>query len=353
MKRRKFRLFQIEPTTRCNLHCVMCPWKDLHRSGRDMDLDLYEALSKDFIDVEEVDLTGSGEPLMNEALDQMVRIAKDSGCRVGFSTNGVLLTPDRLDKLLAAGLDWVAFSVDAATSETYKKIRVGASFEDVLDNLEYIKSVRNSRNDRCPSLMIFFVMMKANYFELPDMVELASELDVNFLVAKNQDVIVSSDNDLNRVFGLPDAHDLTIDVSRVIEDAKQRAARLKLNLRVYELAASESAICEQNPLRTLFVSADGFLSPCISLAYMNHRYFDGKKVEIPVYRFGNLKETSLGDIVESKDYVAFRRLFENRLSVSIIGSIKSFLLDPNSFPRSRNFSLPPIGCRTCYYLYGI
>ena len=93
-----------------------------------MDLDLYKSLSRDFSSVEEIDLTGSGEPLMNKNLDQMVRIAKDSGCRVGFSTNGVLLTPDRFDGLLDAGLDWVAFSIDAATSETYQKIRIGASF---------------------------------------------------------------------------------------------------------------------------------------------------------------------------------------------------------------------------------
>jgi MoaA/NifB/PqqE/SkfB family radical SAM enzyme len=331
----------------------MCPWEHLHRSGRDMDLDLYKSLSKDFSSVEEIDLTGSGEPLMNKNLDQMVRIAKDSGCRVGFSTNGVLLSPNRFDELLDAGLDWVAFSIDAATSGTYQKIRIGASFEDTLDNLEYIRSVRNRRNDMRPSLMIFFVMMKANYFELPDMIDLASSFGVNFVVAKNLDVIVNSKNDSDRVFGIPVEDDMATDISRVIEEAKKRAAKLKLNFRVYELTASESPICEQNPLKTLFVSVDGFVSPCISLAYMNHRYFDGQKIETPVYRFGNIKETSLRDIIESRDYVDFRKLFENRLSVSVIESIKSFLLDPNGFPRSRNFPLPPIGCRSCYYLYGI
>jgi MoaA/NifB/PqqE/SkfB family radical SAM enzyme len=331
----------------------MCPWKDLHRSGRDMDLDLYESLSNDFGRVEEIDLTGSGEPLMNKDLDHFIRIAHDSGCRVGFSTNGVLLTPNRLDGLLDAGLDWVAFSIDAATSETYQKIRIGACFEDTLDNLEYVKIVRNRRNDMRPSLMIFFVMMKANYFELPDMLDLASSFGVDFVVAKNLDVIVSSGNDSDRVFGLPVDDDLATDISRVISEAKKKAAKLKLNFRVYELAASESPICEQNPLKTLFVSVDGFVSPCISLAYMSHRYFGGQKIETPVYRFGNIKETSLRNIIESRDYMDFRKLFENRLSVSVIESIKSFLLDPNGFPKSRNFPLPPVGCSSCYYLYGI
>lgn len=353
MKQRKFRLFQIEPTTRCNLHCVMCPWKDLHGSGQDMDLDLYESLSRDFVHAEEIDLTGSGEPLMNDALDQMVRIAKDAGCRVGFSTNGVLLTPERLDRLLEAGLDWVAFSVDASTDETYRKIRVGASLNRVLENLENIRRVKSGRTDKRPYLMVFFVMMKQNYLELPGMVKLASDLGVDFLVAKNQDVIVSSKNDSNRIFGLPQADDLKIDVTRVIEESKQQAAELKLSFRVYELTGVESAVCEQNPLKTLFVSADGDVSPCISLTYMNYRYFEGKKIDTPVCRFGNINKTCLMDIFESKDYANFRNLFEDRLRVGVIKSIRSFLLGQSGFPGSTKFPAPPVGCGACYYLYGI
>ena len=353
MRPRKFRLFQIEPTTRCNLHCVMCPWKDSHHHGRDIGLDLYRTLSRDFRHVEEVDLTGSGEPLMHANLDQIVRITKDEGCRVGFSTNGLLCDASRIEQLLAAGLDWVAFSVDAATAQTYEKIRIGSSFDKVIDNLEHIRKAREKSTDRRPTLMIFFVMMKENYFELPEMVDLAVGVGADFLVAKNLDVIVSSANDNSRVFGLTGGDELANDVSLAIQKAKQKAAKCGLNFRVYELTSKENAICEQNPLKTLFVTVDGFVSPCISLAYMNHRYFDGRKIETPICRFGNLSSHSLQEILDSTDYVEFRRLFERRLKTDSFGSIQSLLLGSTAFSGLRGLPEPPIGCRTCYYLYGI
>ncbi|MFH0959922.1 MAG: radical SAM/SPASM domain-containing protein [Pseudomonadota bacterium] len=353
MASKKFRLFQIEPTTRCNLNCIMCPWKDSHHQGHDIDLDFYRTLSEDFRHVEEVDLTGSGEPLMHPHLAQIVRITKAKGCRVGFSTNGLLCDASRIEQLLDAGLDWVAFSVDATTAETYEKIRVGSSFDRVIDHMEHIREIREKRSDRRPAFMIFFVMMKENYFELPDMVDLAVRVRADFLVAKNLDVIVSTANDKSRVFGLTGGDELADDVSRSIQKARQKAAKSGLNFRVYELTSKENSICEQNPLKTLFVSVDGLVSPCISLAYMNHRFFEGNKIETPVCRFGDLRKNTLQEIFDSADYVEFRRLFERRLSADFVGSIKSLLLGSAGFSGFRSPPLPPIGCRTCYYLYGI
>ena len=292
LRPRKFRLFQIEPTTRCNLQCVMCPWKDSHHHGRDIDLDLYRTLSRDFRHVEEVDLTGSGEPLMHANLDQIVRITERRLWSGLLSTTGVLCTSEK-STALGSSTDWVAFSVDAATAQTYEKIRIGSSFDKVMDDLEHIRKAREKRINRRPTLMIFFVMMKENYFELPEMVDLAVGVGADFLVAKNLDVIVSSANDNSRVFGLTGGDELANDVLLAIQKAKQKAAKSGLNFRVYELTSKENAMCEQNPLKTLFVTVDGFVSPCISLAYMNHRYFDGRKIETPVCRFGNLSSHSL------------------------------------------------------------
>ena len=169
----QYRLFQVDPSTRCNLNCIMCPWKELHTNARDMTWETYKALSANFQFVEEIDFTGSGEPLMHPDLETMISDAKRGSCKVGFSSNGVLLTAERSEKLIEAGLDWVAVSFDAATEETYSKIRVGASFDCVLENLRRLREIKIQRPDRKPYTMLFFVMMKENIHELPAAIELA------------------------------------------------------------------------------------------------------------------------------------------------------------------------------------
>jgi len=349
----RFRLFQVDPSTRCNLNCIMCPWKELHTNAQDMTWETYDALSANFKLVEEVDFTGSGEPLMHPDLEQMISGAKRSGCKVGFSSNGVLLTPKRSEKLIEAGLDWVAISFDAATEETYSRIRVGASFGYVLENLRNLQKIKTQRPDRKPYTMLFFVMMKENIHELPAAIELASELSIDFFVAKNLDVQTGAVDFSRSVLGTSLNEPMVREIRNVIMCATKTAQARNIDFKIYQMGPAEQAICEQNPLRTCFVTVDGFVCPCISLAYMKHRFFDGKDVDTPVYRFGNVLQLSIPEIFNSDEFVQFRWNFEKRMS-----AVQADLFDPlaagyNGLSNPFRLPVPPRGCGSCYYLYGI
>ena len=316
-----------------------------------MKLDLFRNISKYFSQVSEIDLTGSGEPLMNPDLNEMVGISRESGCRVGFSTNGMLLVPTLAKELISAGLDWVAVSIDAAREKTYASIRVGGDLGLVLHNLEYLKSQRQKQNKRSPKLMIFFVMMKQNYHELPKLIEIASRLEVDVVVAKHLDVISSSVHDKKRIFDCSELGMTGEDLDKVLEDAKSRAYSSGIKLRIYQVTDYENAICEQNPLKTLFVSVHGEVSPCISLAYMRQRYFKGIRIKTPLIRFGNVKHSDIMSIFDSKEYVGFRRTFEQRSARSIFSAINSLLQNFNNVQLSKVIPTAPQGCRHCYNLY--
>ena len=64
-----------------------------------------------------------GEPFLNRRLADMVAYAKRSG-RVDYmdtTTNGSLITPERIGPVLEAGLDKINISVDGMTADTYRK----------------------------------------------------------------------------------------------------------------------------------------------------------------------------------------------------------------------------------------
>ena len=68
--RRRFSLFQIEPTSNCNLNCIMCPWTELHTGKSDMSWEVFEKIAEYFPYSEGVDFTGTGEPLLHPDLMQ-------------------------------------------------------------------------------------------------------------------------------------------------------------------------------------------------------------------------------------------------------------------------------------------
>lgn len=143
-------ILAVEPTSVCNIRCVMCFQMDKELSGRRemrgfMSLGLYrqiidEAAAKN---VGGLVLASRGEPLLHKDIGQFVRIAKDAGIvDVKLNTNATKLSETRSRELLAAGLDTLVFSVDSAVKEQFEKIRIGAKFDKIVTNIERFNQIR-------------------------------------------------------------------------------------------------------------------------------------------------------------------------------------------------------------------
>ncbi len=349
----KFKLFQVEPTLRCNLNCAMCPWTSIRVSTSDMAWDTFLSIARSFAHTEEVDLTGGGEPLLHPRLGDMVSLAKEHGCHVGFSTNATLLTPEISSDLMKRGLDWIAYSVDGATSRTYEEIRRGASFENVIFHVHEMEEIRRKLKPPRPLTMLFYVMMRANVHELPLMVDLCVDLGIDKLVVKNLDVILSMEHDAQRIFQW-ESRNIDPFHQEIVKESINKARQHGLFIRVYDLFPKELTICEQDPLHTAFFNWEGYVSPCITLAYGRARVFQGTWHRALTLRFGNCNETPFEEIWESQAYREFRQLFQQRKKGSFHHFIQSIVGDisgkDNDVP---SMSRVPEGCRICHYLYAV
>jgi hypothetical protein len=263
-------------------------------------------------------------------------------------------------------LDWISFSVDAATPELYERIRRGARFEHITGNIAGLSEIIRSRGAGTPGaakpgvakpsvalprLMMVYVMMTGemeNYHELPQFVELAHSLGVSQVIAKNLDVILKDGDDARRIFsheGAPDAR-----AQAAIRAAQTRAAELDVGLRLYALRPNEAAVCEHDPLRSLFFNWEGYISPCITLSYAEERIFNGERVHVPCQRFGNILDEPLESIWKWAEYRHFRQQFDDRLKAEQHATVDLLL---GGREDDRVMPPAPEGCRTCYYLYGI
>jgi MoaA/NifB/PqqE/SkfB family radical SAM enzyme len=349
---RFFEAFQIEVTSRCCVRCKMCPRSTLAEQWPEMDLpwEAFERIARAFPWVQHVHLQGWGEPLLHPRLFEMIALAKGAGCRVGLTTNGMGLDQDTGKRLLDLNLDLLSISIAGATQETHEGIRVSSDFSVILGNVRELAHMRAGRPGNTPKVELSYLMTKTNIAELPQAVELAASLGVDELYAINLDYLVTPTHDELRVFGCPSLRDGFV---RTVEEARERARRIGLAFRSYPLDLEEVAICEAHPTKILFISCDGWVSPCTYLSLPGQReiprWFEGKRVCVPAVRFGSIQDQELMDIWEGAAYREFRERFaERRLGLAA----RAFATVSGGESTEPKMPPPPEPCRTCYKLYG-
>jgi len=146
----------IEPTSVCNLRCVMCPNKDLEKPQKGfMDLSLFkkvvDAAARFAFDV---NLHHRGESLLHPDFVEMIAYAHAAGLVTRFHTNGTLLDEDKARRLIAAGLDQFAFSFDGFDAPTYERIRVNANFEKTVGHIRRFLEIKKELGARKPVTVI-------------------------------------------------------------------------------------------------------------------------------------------------------------------------------------------------------
>ena len=176
--RSRFLHVQMDITTRCNLHCVMCAREQYPPANHDMPLASFERIGGQLFDKAAVlTLSCGAEPLMSPHFAEALDIVKCYQIpRVEFVTNGTLLNERLIRKIIESDVTTVEVSIDGAQADTYERIRQGAKFDRVLRNLETLQSLKAGRRTRRPYVKLNFVMMRSNIEELPGFVDMAARL---------------------------------------------------------------------------------------------------------------------------------------------------------------------------------
>lgn len=170
-----------ENLNHCNFACHHCMFSARHahpdlknRVGdKMMDFDVYKKAIDEGSEYGLPAITHGVqcEPLMHPDIVKKVDYAEKRGVidqRIG--TNGSLLDTEMSEKLIDAGLTKLEVSLDAATPETFKKVRKGkdANFENIVRNTHNFLNIRAKRNSIFPLLRVSFVKMNINMHEVKE-----------------------------------------------------------------------------------------------------------------------------------------------------------------------------------------
>jgi len=165
----------------CNLSCPSCRKEKIFlKNGKQFDIRL-SLINKvlDFLKEQthliQVHIGSDGDPFASLIYRQFMMKTKElTHLRYSIQTNGLLLKKNfHKFKHITDNLDHIGISVDGATKETYEKLRVGGVYELLLENLEFLKSIKNFK------IHLHFVVQKSNYHEIESLIELGIKYNVD------------------------------------------------------------------------------------------------------------------------------------------------------------------------------
>lgn len=162
-----FNCINIETTSWCNLRCKFCPSSVLERPHQFMEDNLYQKIIDNLARLgyrEQVKLYQSNEPLLDPKLEEKIAYAREKlpKASLGLSTNAILLTEERLEKLYLAGLNFIA-SEAYLSKDQFEKLRTlymkfAETHEGIIVNAQgsegYSYAIENSQYTRKNRLYI-------------------------------------------------------------------------------------------------------------------------------------------------------------------------------------------------------
>lgn len=303
------RELQLEVTGACNLRCPMCLVS--HRPAlprsRALGFEDFRRIVDGLPGLRRLTLQGLGEPLLCPDLVAMVRHAAGRGVRVGFNSNGLLLTRRRSEELVEAGLGWLHVSVDSADPLAYAGIRRGGDLARLEPNVRDLMRVVREAPGPDPAVQLVAVAMRRTWRRLPDLVRLTAEWGVGRLWVQGlshsfADADPAAGYEALRSFVAEEALwtvDAAAEVAEVMAAARAVAVEVGVELRLPspprppEPRAPGTAGCDW-PWRSAYVTHEGAVQPCCMIMGADRA------------TLGDVREAPFEEIWAGPRYRAFR-----------------------------------------------
>lgn len=300
--------------SRCNFSCKMCPVHS-SQSGFDFKGGVMEKKISDKILSElpafspllqGISPHDYGEPfLSNDLFDILANIReKLPHVNINLSTNGSLLNDNLIGKILNSGISSISFSLDAATDQTYQKMRPGGNFQSVIGNIKKIIAQRKKMNLQTPVITTNFVITRVNLNEIIQYITLCKMLEVDGIGFVHPFGLFNSDKD-SLILPLGEKgneycdHFLTIKKEIEVTRSDLKNKCIIPNIFPNDLITD----CSFNGKTRMFIDTNGDVFPCCVIAAK------GKEKKSDVKRMGNVYNQSLQEIWDSSEFTEFRKKF--------------------------------------------
>lgn len=167
--------FFAEYTSHCNLKCKMCyhAVNSKKRVVNNISLEKIEELARQCkeLKIPSIEIGSGAECTLHPNIKELLKILKTANAMdYILITNGTLLNEELMNLIIDLQIERFQISIDAATAETYKKIR-GGDYNKLESNINKFIELKNKRGSKLPILRLSFVKQKENIHEINDFLD--------------------------------------------------------------------------------------------------------------------------------------------------------------------------------------
>ena len=165
----------------CNLSCPSCRTERIVLKGEEFDRAkmMHDLIKEQCLHgLARVHVSGQGDPFASRLYrDLLYSLDVDDypNLAVDLHTNGLLLNQKSWDRMVRIRdqVETIAISIDAATEDTYRRLRRGGELKHLLPNLEFAGHLR--RSGAIKHLRFNYVVQEGNYTEMPAFVRMGAK----------------------------------------------------------------------------------------------------------------------------------------------------------------------------------
>ncbi len=167
---KRYLAVNLDPVLACNLRCKMCYFTDQDYvktlKGQFIDQDLEQVAQTIFKRALKLQIGCGTEPTLYKNLSKIVELGKTYKVPyISLTTNANLLTEDKIETLLKAGLNEFTISLHGVTKETYENFMKKASYEKFHDAFRSFAKLKSKYNFK---VRINYTFNKDNFYELKE-----------------------------------------------------------------------------------------------------------------------------------------------------------------------------------------
>lgn len=124
-----------------------------------------------------------GEPFLEPRLFELVTYANQCGIHsITVVTNGTVLSETIAEQMFESNLSHLSVSIDAASEESFSKIRGQEYLKKIIANISLINEMKEKKKGRSPSVGCVCTIMNQNIEELMGVVELCRSLKMSTII---------------------------------------------------------------------------------------------------------------------------------------------------------------------------
>jgi radical SAM protein with 4Fe4S-binding SPASM domain len=285
----------ISPTDYCNLKCKFC-WR--HTNSKKYGELNFKKINEILKSCKELgtkitDLTGGGEAFFRKDILRILRLVKNYGFIGTLTTNGTLLSKEKIEHIVKIGWDDISISLDSHDSKINDYIRGGGVFQKVITTINDFEKTKRKFKSDFPFLRISSVINRLNYKNLDKIVGLADDLNIK---AINFSTLVEFKT--NKEFWTREVN--KIDLKKNLQKTFRRSKKLGIHTNLNSII--EFGVLEHEkpqfcfaPWLMAFINASGKVMVCCTLASLYSNVI------------GDIKNSSFNKIWFGKEMKKFRK----------------------------------------------